>query len=940
MKTKTSLNDLSEIDGEVIANHDFNDTRTVAFTKTKKKYKQDSIAWIIWGLVLFFFTIFLVGRITVVGQFFDDTIFNFLFGWFKFPIYLLLFLIYLCIYSGIRFKFKFRFLMMIIISTLLLTWIISLVLITIIQVNQIIIPSAFPSMPEIIPENNTNQAMSESPPIISKGYTITELWSETMFQDTFNIYLHNWLDQSIYGVSYGIDKMDFLMNAHGYFNLYAGGGIAGTILVGVTAYASIPGSYILWSLFMFLNIIWIFTGDPFYLLKPKSKRVGKSLRILALKTKINPNPPKPTKNQVIVNDDSKQVKTSIWKSLNVFGQNADTEIEQSDLTIKLPSFKSNNENDETIVQDDYDLNELFGLKTTQANSKNEINEILADMTLFNQELNELEELNTLEPSDKVQTHFYQSRRTKEQAKANQNLSQENNSSSLNQEIKNSKYGDVDPQIARQLFAQEQDITPFGKKTTTPVQSNNEINDSDKQKDEIEALINSMDSTIESDTVFLKELFADENKTSIIENVDNSTFSSAINKDLNQQNDQVLDSDQTYRLPSINLLQAIKKDWSKEVANKKNAEARASAIDDVFNQFKIKAKVVNIIIGPTVTKFEIQPEPGTKVNSITALENDLKLALASQNIRLESPIPGKNLVGIEIANSTAEIVSMRELVETVMENKNDSKLLFVLGRTVLGESLTAELNKMPHLLVAGSTGAGKSVLINALIISILLRAKPNEVKFLMIDPKRVELSIYSGIPHMLAPVISDMKDAAYALKMIVNEMERRYTLFTTNASRNIESYNQKVKNNNDKLPFIVVVIDELADLLMTADRKSVEESIMRITQMARAAGIHLVVATQRPSVDIITGTIKTNIPTRIALAVTTGTDSRTILDQIGAEKLIGRGDMLYMAQGSSELIRAQGVYLSDLEIETVVEYIIKQQDAVYDNGFIDLKNKFE
>jgi len=329
----------------------------------------------------------------------------------------------------------------------------------------------------------------------------------------------------------------------------------------------------------------------------------------------------------------------------------------------------------------------------------------------------------------------------------------------------------------------------------------------------------------------------------------------------------------------------------------------------------------------------------KVSKIVSLSDDIALALATKGIRIEAPIPGKSAIGIEVPNSEVSMVSLREVLEARQFSESDSKLLIGLGRDVAGEAVLAKLNKMPHLLVAGATGSGKSVCINGIITSILMKAKPHEVKLMMIDPKMVELNMYNGIPHLLAPVVTDAKKAAQALKKVVNEMERRYELFAHTGTRNIEGYNDHIKLHNIEnevkqptLPFIVVIVDELADLMMVASN-DVEDSITRLAQMARAAGIHLIIATQRPSVDVITGVIKANIPSRIAFAVSSSIDSRTILDMGGAEKLLGRGDMLFLAAGASKPVRVQGAYLSDQEVEDVVHYVISQQKAQYNEDMI-------
>lgn len=393
----------------------------------------------------------------------------------------------------------------------------------------------------------------------------------------------------------------------------------------------------------------------------------------------------------------------------------------------------------------------------------------------------------------------------------------------------------------------------------------------------------------------------------------------------------------YVLPSLDLL-------NKPIANHQTTEheniyQNARKLEKTFASFGVKAKVTKVHLGPAVTKYEVYPDVGVKVSKIVNLSDDLALALAAKDIRIEAPIPGKSAIGIEVPNNEVAMVSLREVLDTKQAEKPDAKLLIGLGRDISGDSVVAELNKMPHLLVAGATGSGKSVCINGIITSILVRAKPHEVKMMMIDPKMVELNMYNGVPHLLAPVVTDPKKASQALKKVVNEMERRYELFSHTGTRNIEGYNDYIKRHNQdeeakqpSLPYIVVIVDELADLMMVAS-SDVEDCITRLAQMARAAGIHLIIATQRPSVDVITGVIKANIPSRIAFSVSSQTDSRTILDMGGAEKLLGRGDMLFLPVGASKPIRVQGAFLSDEEVERIVDFVIDQQKAQYQEEMI-------
>lgn len=398
-----------------------------------------------------------------------------------------------------------------------------------------------------------------------------------------------------------------------------------------------------------------------------------------------------------------------------------------------------------------------------------------------------------------------------------------------------------------------------------------------------------------------------------------------------------EENESYILPPPSLLkQTPHQDQSDELDS---IQANAQKLERTFLSFGVKARVTQVHLGPAVTKYEVLPDTGVKVSRIVSLADDIALALAASGIRIEAPIPGKSAVGIEVPNSTVSIVSLREVIEAKENNRPDSKLMISLGRDVTGQAMLTELNKMPHVLIAGSTGSGKSVCINGIIISILMRAKPHEVKMMMIDPKMVELNVYNGVPHLLAPVVTDPRKASQALKKVVSEMERRYELFSHTGTRNIEGYNEHIDTWNEeneekhpRMPYIVVIVDELADLMMVAS-SDVEDSITRLAQMARAAGIHLIIATQRPSVDVITGIIKANIPSRIAFAVSSAIDSRTILDGGGAEKLLGRGDMLFLPAGASKPVRIQGAFVSDNEVEAVVDFVIEQQKAQYQEEMI-------
>ena len=401
-------------------------------------------------------------------------------------------------------------------------------------------------------------------------------------------------------------------------------------------------------------------------------------------------------------------------------------------------------------------------------------------------------------------------------------------------------------------------------------------------------------------------------------VNNSEIEEVVN-DLKSE-----ESYDNYQLPPVTLLNNPVK---KQTITKGDVVKKSKILQSTFNNFGIEVKIVKAIVGPSITQFQILPTPGTKVSKIVNLSNDIALNLAAKDVRIEAPIPGKSLIGIEIPNTVNELVTMKEVF---VNDEDNSPLSVTLGKDVSGESIFTRIDKTPHLLIAGSTGSGKSVCVNTIITSILLKNKPDKVKLIMIDPKMVELSIYDGIPHLLTSVVTDPIKAADVLHKVVLEMENRYREFARARVRNMEGYNKIAAKDSDykELPYIVVIIDELADLMMVSS-KEVEESIARIAQKARAAGIHMIIATQRPSVDVITGVIKTNIPSRIAFAVSSSIDSRTILDKSGAETLLGKGDMLYLSADSSKPVRIQGAFLSDEEVEKVVDYVKSQSEAQYD-----------
>lgn len=401
----------------------------------------------------------------------------------------------------------------------------------------------------------------------------------------------------------------------------------------------------------------------------------------------------------------------------------------------------------------------------------------------------------------------------------------------------------------------------------------------------------------------------------------------VNKEIEESITDKSDIVRKYIFPDMELLKINSKTKLKS-GDKKDLLDNANKLETTLRSFGVEAKVLQVTKGPTVTRFELQPSPGVKVSKIVNLQDDIALGLAANGVRMEAPIPGKAAIGIEVPNEKQSPVFLREVLDSKEFSNTDKNLAFALGKDIAGKCIVGDLSKMPHMLIAGATGSGKSVCINSLIISLLYKYSPKEVRLLMVDPKVVELSVYNGIPHLLIPVVTDPKKAAGALNWAVNEMNKRYNLFKDLKVKNIESYNSLFEKGiiEEKLPYIVLIVDELADLMMACPN-DVEDYICRLAQMARAAGMHLIIATQRPSVDVITGVIKANIPSRVSFAVSSGIDSRTILDQVGAEKLLGRGDMLYNPIGESKPLRVQGAFISEEEVENVVNFIKESDDEI-------------
>lgn len=857
---------------------------TMAFSVNKTQKKPDSIKWIVSSLLILFITILATFRLTMIGRFIDEIFFAFPFGWFKYVIYLILFVTSILIFCGLKIKFKKRFLLIVAVVFISICFLIS---------STIFFVNAFIDYGE---------------GSINKMYG--KFWDKDVFKNSFDLYTEHWLDKSLFSKTNPPSSF-FVSESGTFWNAWAGGGIIGTFLTGIFAYLSTPVAWIISIVAFILTMIWIFFGHPLYWWPgkkwgPKFKeRKYKRLKILSIKSKTNGA----SKRGGIVN------------VLNLRGDIDNEEVAStsnaSDITIEFPSYtKNKNAN----FENEMDFDDLSFSPSASAPSAIAFNEAKQLEGGFSTKRNDY--------FDNDDSDFY---------------SLKDNTQNLRKVKEVNAYQQVEPEInvvpiptpkaskkalvPDEGYSIDTSISPMQKKS-----SNKSLNHP------AQTSLESFLMEAEEESIEIKEIEDHYKKTNysspIAKAVPIHHAQQEVKKVSSKPESKSTDQEpmfvnKSYILPPMSILAEDKNSVSAMASQVAENEVKAANINLLLKQFKVDAKITHINTGPTITKFEITPAPGTRVNSITKLENDLKLTLASQNVRIEAPIQGKAAVGIEVPNTSPLAVPMKGVIANPPLNKANSKLLFAIGKSVTGEVLFGELDKMPHLLVAGSTGSGKSVMINGLIASILMRAKPHEVKFIMVDPKKVELAAYANIPHLLTPVINDMLLASNVLKKVINEMDRRYMLFTQHAVKNIEGFNNKQKDIAMKLPFIVVIIDELADLMMTGDRKGVEEAIMRLTQMARAAGIHLIVATQRPSVDVLTGVIKSNIPTRISFAVTSQIDSRTILDQVGAEKLIGRGDMLYMPPGSSSLLRAQGAYISDDEIEKIVDHCAKQQRQMFD-----------
>ncbi|WP_425377927.1 DNA translocase FtsK [Spiroplasma endosymbiont of Polydrusus pterygomalis] len=880
--------------------------KTAILKVEKKQCRNDSIGWVIGALLVTFFTILAVGRITLIGQFIDDVLFTFAFGWFKYLMYLVCLILGIAIFIGVRIRLKVRVICMVITFIILSCWLVSGVL-------------------------------------LIYQYAIGQMayFHRGVFLNVMNNYLERWQDASIF-TSNPTHPITFVGFNGSWITLYAGGGMIGNFLAGIASYTTIFGLLILCLSVFLLWGSWVITGTAIGMFLQKNERQQQGVCVLCLSA-------------------NRRQKQNIYQAYNIPDEKLFSArqvmhtTESSDITIQMPSYTALH--DQHLI-DDLIADDFVGKKKTKQNY----------VRFDNQNphgpgpIGHKEPFNDYPPLSPQPPHRAKMQLTPDQYIQPRNR-RSNNNAYLNKDIDDlpfygSPYGkNVNIDAARNNLNSATDITPFGKI------NRNDNPDSLKQTSfYVEHFI-----TEEYDSPPLEQYEPIEPNAGIYHRQSNQEYecdlepyqeeyypsyeppimnqqhfempyqpphrvakpkSIEVNKKFSQPGPRRSSfNNPHYKLPNLDLLSPKKDNRRNNEQNKLAAQKKAVKINQFFQQFNIAASVQGINIGPTITKFEVQMQPGVKVNKIMNLESDLKYALATQNVRIEASIQGKSAVGIEIANEISNKVTLREIMERLPLEKQDRKLLVGIGRSVNGEIIFVELDKMPHLLVAGSTGSGKSVCINTILSSLILRTKPSEVKLLLIDSKQVELAVYNNLPHLLVSVITDTKLANSALKKIIAEMELRYSMLSERGVRNIETFNKKV-SAKDRLPYVVVVINELADLMMTAG-KNIEDSIMRITQLARAAGIHMVIATQRPSTDVITGIIKTNIPSRISFSVTSASDSRTILDQGGAEKLIGYGDMLYVLAGQNIPTRAQGAFISDDEIQRLVNFCREQQEPDYD-----------
>ncbi|WP_342252447.1 DNA translocase FtsK [Spiroplasma endosymbiont of Amphibalanus improvisus] len=859
------------------------------FHITKIIRYKDSIGWIINSFLITLFLIISIGRLTIVGQFFDDVLFDFLFGWFKYIFYSIA-IIFLTFYIfGRKILLNKSFIWFSLIFAVVLLWTTSSISIIADSVNNKKIPA----------------------------------WSIDNFITINHSYFLNWKNNSIFGTNEQLNLWGFNGS---WMKPYSGGGFIGAIISSITSYLTIYGSAlvsIMFSLIIFIN---------FFLNSTEKEPSKKSLKLFRLFNYSN---------------FSKERQINY---LNDFNSNQVLhETTQGDITLQYSGIDIAN-----IASPLENVLHGVGNNPKQDLGKTQIINFNSDdsYTTEFQQYNKSKQFNP----KKAKTPFIKPSRSTKKWDRKSQMPEENKiilPDDYKERLKGlpvykNAYGkNVTLEKAREHFYEQSSVTPFGIAGKTDPWTLNSKKESTNSDDNFKNIQNQSPKEMyqpNNNFDYLDDDYSEEDvlyHNSVDENFKKTAPNVFIHQEMHRSNNnsnpdfknQFANNNKNinYRLPSITILDEPKLNTKSIEINKKEALKKGEDLNTLFSEFNINIKVKNIVIGPSITKFEIVLAPGVNVRKIKSIEENIKVVLKTKFIRIEAPIPGKSAIGVEVANAVPDKVFFSQIIN----DKGKSKLSLAIGKEVDGTPLLADLKTMPHLLIAGSTGSGKSVCINSIIASLLMGSKPSEVKILMIDPKKVELSSYDGIPHLLAPVVTDTNHANNALKKMVLVMEERYNILKKSNSRDIKSYNSKVKKS-EAMPYIVIIIDELADLMMTSG-KEVEDSIRRITQLARAAGIHLIVATQRPSTDVVTGVIKTNIPSRISFSVASFVDSKTILDASGAERLVGKGDMLYSPSDDNNFIRAQGAFINDREIQELINYTKNQQETDYWDEFLDLND---
>ncbi len=914
----------------------------VIFIGYKQIHRSDSIGWLVLFTSVLLLTILSAGRLTLVGQFLDDVIFTFLFGLFKYAIYALLIVICGLGFAKLRIHTNPKVLLIIGCSFIIITTFISNVLLIYDYVNK------------------TDRTI--------------KVFSPQIFVIVMRHFINSWYNNSIFGAQY-LSNLSFFQFNGEWFAVSSSGGIFGEFICAVFSYLTIFAPFILATIAFVLMISWLITGHVLGIFM--SKGLWSRLQIIRVTPsgKVRQFPTYVQKRQINKPDSEefamKQVNLNYDKPGILMDDPSPPPIINSAPVNPTPLTEEPDTTNNTFVTPEADIPTAVPVNanppvTAEAQSDDHSIQDLADeyhsssgkpvpkpVNIDNQQEYIIPESykkrqKQIDPeamskararilSNSKITPFAAHLKTVE-SQAQIEDSEPENTTSVTQEI---------AEDAPEVPADDVSITNKHEELSLNADVNDTVEHTGDEDTKVEpqkpkAMAPNIEDYLKNQASkfdFLNQLRkapADKaSESSSIKTVADSAGEEAGLENALETNNVTMESYEkaVYLLPALNLLKSYHEKAQDREINREHADQKANVICNNFDLFSVKATVAGYHIGPAVTKFEIKIMPGVKVKSVLELEKDLKLALATKMLRIEYPMPGKSSIGFEIPNKKRSVVGISELLNNVPSELSRSPLLVALGKGVNDDNIFVELDKAPHMLIAGSTGSGKSVCINSILISLIMRTKPDQVKLLLIDPKRVELNVYNGLPHLLAPVISKATEAHEALQRVVGIMHDRYSIFAQANKRSLAEFNRSVPSQK-RLPYIVIIIDELADLMNVLGRE-VESSIQQITQMARAAGIHMVVATQRPSTNIITGVIKTNIPLRIAFSVANGIDSRTILDATGAEKLLGRGDMLYQTIEQNIPHRAQGAYVDFDEIMRIIKYTKKEQTVKYSPLFANL-----